>query len=118
MAIPEEQLKELATLFPGVAAAEEGGDTFYLIPSLRLPQGTSPEVVDALLCPTRRDGYESRLYFSEHIRCPNTLNWTVNGVHMLGRNWWAISWRTAPGLRLAQMVRAHLDAFRSKAVAS
>jgi hypothetical protein len=112
-----EQLTELAVMHPGVAMATEGGTTFYRIPTLRLPSGCSPAAVDALLCPSARDGYPSRLYYSAQIQSPNSLNWHVQGVQILGQKWWAISWRTAEGLRLAQMVRAHLDAFRSKAVA-
>lgn len=108
MNIPQEQIDELKTLFPALLAGEEGGTTFFLIPAMELPEGTNPNRVDALLCPSPRNGYESRLYFSERIQHGGTgTNW--NGpVHILGRNWYVYSWRTRAGLRLAQMISEHL----------
>jgi hypothetical protein len=86
---------------------EEGGITFFLILGLELPDGCNPNKTDALLCPTKRDGYESRLYFSDKIQTKKTLNWNANGVRIFERNWHAFSWRTPPNLRLCQMVAIH-----------
>lgn len=107
VSLPDDQVRELARLFPGVQQADEGGVTFFLIPQLSLPAGCTPERVDALLCPTARDGYPSRLFLSEQVR---SRSWST--ARILERNWYTVSWRIREGLRPAQMVLAHLDAFK------
>ena len=107
MSLPDDQIRELARLFPGVQQAVEGGVTFFQIPQLNLPAGCTPERVDALLCPRPRDGYPSRLFLAEQVR---SRSWST--ARILERNWYMVSWRTREGLRLAQMVLAHLDAFK------
>lgn len=107
MTLPDDQVRELARLFPGVQQANEGGVTFFLIPKLSLPAGCTPERVDALLCPTARDGYPSRLFLAEQV---TSRSWST--ARILERNWHMVSWRIREGPRLAQMVMAHLDAFK------
>ena len=108
-----EQLEELLRLHPGAKQATEGGTAFYLLPQLVMPAGVQPAVVDALLCPTERDGYTSRLYLSAQVSGIPGRNWN-GAVRLFERTWYAVSWRTRSGLRLAQMVSAHLDAFRTR----
>jgi hypothetical protein len=111
MDIPEDQIKELKALAPGVARGDEGGFTYFLLPGLQLPEGCSPAVADCLLCPMLKDGYHSRLYFSHVVK--SGPNWHALNVHILGRNWNAYSWQTHnSGLSLAQMVTEHLRALR------
>lgn len=112
MSFDDGQIRELACLYPGVEQAVEGGVAYFLIPALALPDGCTPSSVDALLCPTPRDGYASRLFLASPVSGGPSRNWHVNGVRILERNWHTISWRTRAGLRLAQMVLAHLDAFQ------
>lgn len=108
---PEEQIEELKALCPDVASCEEGGVQYFLLPNLRLPAGCSPQVVDALLCPTPRDGYECRLYFSSVVK--NGLNWNKRNIRIVDRPWSSFSWKTnQPGLRLAQMVTELLRALK------
>jgi hypothetical protein len=110
----DDELQELTALFPGVQRAEEAGTTFFLIPRLVVPTGAGPSMTaDALLCPTDRDGYPSRLYLSKAIVGGRGSNLNANNVRILERNWFALSWRVRTGLRLAQMIAAHLDAFRA-----
>jgi hypothetical protein len=111
MTYPDDQIQELKALCPGVASAEEGGKPFLLLPKLKLPPGASIHETDALLCPVPTDGYESRIYFPVRIDSPKALNWNVNGAVILGRQWFAHSWKTRANLRLAQMVLEHLFAF-------
>lgn len=115
MEFPQDQIDELLALSPGAKQMEEGGTPFFLLSSYKLPAGTNPETMDLLLCPIPRDGYDSRLFFATkptvNGRDPG-LNWNANGVHILSRNWFAHSWRTKPGLTLAQMVAMHLRALR------
>ncbi len=112
MSFPGEQVAELSALYPGLQQATEAGVLYFLIPSLALPAGCSAASVDALLCPTQREGYESRLFLSKQITCAATRNWNASNIRVLERNWFAVSWKTRSGLRLAQMVSAHIEAFR------
>lgn len=107
----ESEIEELKHYCSAVSAASEAGCTFYLLEGLKLPPSCKPACVDALLCPTQRDGYPSRLYFAERVATPVVRNW--NGqVRVLERNWYAFSWRVnTPNLRPAQMVSHHLRAF-------
>jgi hypothetical protein len=112
--LPKDQLAEVAALYPGAATLQEGGITFVLLPKVGMPEGSTPDCVDLLLCPVERDGYPSRLYFGAAIQGAPTQNWHVQGVRIVERLWWAFSWRVPVGLRLAQMVEAHLQALRRR----
>lgn len=112
MNFPSDQIEELKVIAPDLSLAEEGGTTFLLIKNLSLPDGCKPAVVDALLCPSPREGYESRLFFAEKITGGPSRNWNGN-LRVLNRNWYAVSWRTSAGLRLAEMVLVHLKALRA-----
>ena len=121
MDIPENQIEELRKIAPNLSIAQAGGFTFILIEKLNLAEhlhnGCKPDVVDALLCPMNRDGYESSLFFSSELtgyppkNPPRNWNNRRN-VRILDRNWFAISWKVQAGLRLAEMFMIHLNAFR------
>jgi hypothetical protein len=103
---------EVAELCRVVPIAEEAGVELFVLPNVELPGGCDPPIVDVLLCPTPRDGYESRLFFGTRVTSPaRALNWNLSTC-LLGRMWQAYSWRTPPGLRLAQMLAIHLEAMR------
>lgn len=107
----KEQIDELKRLFPDVLQGEEAGVTYFLLPQIHLPDGCTPARTDALLCPSPRDGYSSRLFFAEQIQTSKALNWNASGVRILERNWNAFSWKLdAPNLRLVQMLSLHLKA--------
>lgn len=111
MQFNENDIAELKLISPDLSFAQEGGSQFILIKGLLLPSGCNPQRVDALLCPNPREGYNSRLYFSEKISgCPDR-NWNGN-LRVLEKNWCAISWQVPPGLRLAEALLVHLNAFR------
>lgn len=111
MTFPPDQITELKQLCGGVSQCGEGGCTFLLLSGLKLPEGCSPSVIDALLYPSPRDGYQSRLFFPKQIQGKNNLNW--NGqVRIVERNWEAFSWKVSAEPRLIQMVAAHLRAFK------
>lgn len=113
---PEDQVQELKRLFGEVQSAEEGGVIFFLFLSLQLPDGCDHSTIQALLCPTARDGYTSRLFFAEKINMQNpkqTLNWNGLNQRILEKNWHAYSWKiNRTDLRLAQMVVDHLSALK------
>ena len=114
MEFPKDQIDELKSIAPNLSIAEEGVYTYILIEGYQLPEGCVPLIVDLLLCPMSRDGYESRLYFPQRITgIPVTPNW--NGVvRVLERNWEAFSWRTQGGLRLLEMLLVHLKGLQRK----
>ncbi|HKW22799.1 MAG TPA: hypothetical protein VJO13_15540 [Ktedonobacterales bacterium] len=108
----DEQVTDLQRIYPGSKRCEEGGTTFYFIPQLPLPPGCSPTSVDALLCPTPRDSYPSRLYFAERAQTPplpTPLNWN-GSARILERNWYAFSWVEIPALPLVDLVQAYTRA--------
>lgn len=112
MAFTTDQVQELKLLAPGLSRCEEGGYTYFLLPSFPLPTGCRPERTDLLLCPVPRDGYTSRLYYADRVVCHTSLNWN-GAVRVLERNWHAFSWRiNQHDLRLAQMVVTHLRALQ------
>ena len=113
MIFPQEQIDELKIIAPNLSLAQEGGYNYIFIKDLYLPNGCKPAIVDALLCPTVKEGYESNLYYSHHITgCP-LRNWNRMNVKILDRNWFAVSWKVQSGLRLSEMLLVHLKALRS-----
>lgn len=113
MDISEDQIAELKELCPEVSRAEEGGFTYFLLPKLQLPEGCEPAVCDALLCPSMRDNYPSRLYFRQVVKSKQALNWHMQNIVILGVPWSVYSWKTMPReRRLIQMVAEHLRALR------
>ena len=109
---PKDEVEELKALVPDVSVANEGGFTYFHLPGLKLPENCTCEHADALLCPMPRDGYESRMYFSEVVK-PQGLNWHQKNIRILDRSWFAFSWKTnRTGIRLAQMVMEYLRALK------
>lgn len=111
MTFPQDQIDELKTMFPGLLAYDEGGNTFFLLPNAELPPGCTPARMDLLLCPTPRDGYPCRLFFAERVSCSKQPNWNGH-ARIIDRNWHAFSWKRDQALRLAQMVVDHLGGLR------
>lgn len=111
MAAPQDQVDELKILFGEIKAYEEAGITYFLIPSLQLPDGCVPLTVDALLCPVPRDGYNGRLFFAEQVQTKTARNWNGH-FRICERNWRAFSWTVPANLRLAQIVTLILSAMR------
>jgi hypothetical protein len=112
---PKDQIAAVKAAYPDISVAEEGKVNFLLIEKLKLPDGCNPRVVDALLCPAARDGYPSRLFLSQKIshRGPGQ-GWNPNhAVVILGRQWWAVSWKTDGKEKpLMGMIMDHIGAFR------
>jgi hypothetical protein len=110
---PEDQLAELKRLCPGASWCQDGGIGYFLLPALSLPDGCAPKAADALLCPTPRDGYNSRLFFDRVVSSRQALNWHMQNVRIAERNWNAYSWKlNRTDLRLAQIIGEHLRALR------
>jgi hypothetical protein len=112
MESPSDQIEELKLIAPSLSSAEEGGFLYLLIENLKLPENCNPQVVDVLLCPKPRDGYNSRLYFPVKITGIPERNWN-SSIRVLNKTWHSVSWKTKDGLTLAQMLMIHLKALRS-----
>lgn len=104
---PPDQVEELKAAFVGVEWAVDGQLSYIRIPELKLGAHCTPAVTEALLCPSPRDGYATRLFYAHVIAgAVSVANWTKH--HILGRDWHAYSWQgVAASLRLMQMVLAH-----------
>ena len=110
--ISPDHFEELRALSPQAKQASEAGIEFVLLPALQLPSGCNPSPVDCLLCLGPRDGYESRLFFSQTVSSPQGRNWNGQNIRILERNWFAYSWRVPGGLRPIETLIAHLQALR------
>lgn len=108
----EAEVNGLERLCSGATEVTEFGKRYVLLPKLQLPDGCTPDVVDALLCLDMRDGYATRLYFAQPVSCRNGLNWNTQNVLILQRNWFAYSWRVSPSARPIEILAQHLKALR------
>ncbi len=113
---PPDQLDEVRPLCKALAVCTEAGLPYVHLAKLNLPDGCSPDKVDALFCPTPRDGYSSRLYFAQAISTPVARNWNGN-LRLLDSTWHAFSWALTPppNARLAQLLAMHLAGMRRAA---
>ncbi len=108
----KDEFEELQKVHPRATVAQEVGIAYILLPSVTLWEKCTPKTVDCLFCPVGRDGYPSRLFFSERITSPTERNWHQT-ARILERNWITYSWRVNhSGLRLLQILGAHLEALK------
>lgn len=103
-----EQMEELKRFYPNARLVTEGGIQYIYIPDLKLPSGCTPEIIEALLCPVLRDGYHTRLFYSEKITGIPQKNWNGN-IRICDRNWLSYSWKSREGMGLLEMIRYHLS---------
>ena len=95
MSFPEDQVAELKQLCPDVQSARRRAAPICFFRA-EPPGRVQPRRRDALLCPTARDGYASRLFFAERVESGADSNWNANGVRIVERNWHAYTWKTNP----------------------
>jgi hypothetical protein len=104
-----EQVSRLRALCPETELWDEAGAPLVFLPNLKVEAAGTVHIVDALLCPRRRDNYESRLYFS--VQLPVNRNWASHGI--MTRTWWAFSWQ---GISANQpwidILAGHLEALK------
>ena len=108
----EPAVQELELLCAGAKAYTEFDRRYILLPQLRLPDGCTPSQSDALLCLDARDGYPTRLFFSQQVSCKNPLNWNGQNVLILQRNWFAYSWNYVASGRPMEVLAQHLKALQ------
>lgn len=90
---PAAQLIRLRGLCPGAELWTEpgpsGGPLVYL-PELKVETAGAVRTIDGLLCPRARDGYDTRMFYSEQLPVSPMRNWAPHVV--MGRGWHAHSW--------------------------
>jgi len=112
MDYPKDQIEALKAYCSKLSALTEANIIYLYLEGLHLPSGCQPQVCDALLCPVQRDGYPSRLFFSEQITPPYPRNWNITNQRIGEKNWWAFSWRVdLPSPTLLEMLLSHLSGF-------
>ena len=111
MDFPQEQIEALKRIAPNLSYAKEGGYPYFLIHQFQLPDGCKPAIMDLLLCPWPKDGYLSRLFFSQLVTDIPVRNWNGN-LRAVERNWCAFSWRVPGGLSLVETLLIHLKALK------
>jgi len=99
------QIAELQAVSPGATEITEGGQVYIHLPTLALPDGCSPNRVEALLCLTQHGGYPTRLFLSHPVgRGSNPSSHCI-----LGRTWHTWSWNYIPAnLRPIEILAEHL----------
>jgi hypothetical protein len=112
MDYPKPQIEQLKAYCRKLGVLQEGGVTFFSLEGLRLPTGCEPQICDALLCPTSRDQYPSRLFLSIKVKSPYDRNWNCENARIGEKNWFAFSWNVeGTNLTLLQILTGHLLAF-------
>jgi len=103
-------LDEIREICPSAEAMNEAGLEYIFLPGLRLPPDRKPEICDALLCLSAREGYLTRLFLS--FQYPERgNNW--NQFRILDRTWHSWSWNhVVASERPAQILAQHLRALR------
>ncbi len=111
MTYPSDQIDELRHHCDRISLGEEGGTSYIQLEGLLLPEGCVPQKCDALLLPTEKDSYPSRLFLSVRPTSQVERNWNVSDARILERNWHAFSWKVTRGnLRLERLLVGHLKA--------
>lgn len=104
------EVDELKALYPNAQEISEVGQAYIYLPTLRLPEGCQPALVEGLLCAHARDGYATRLFLSAPVAGKGN-NWTQH--HIANRTWHTWSWKdVSASQRLVQILLGHLDAFK------
>lgn len=104
-----EEFEELAKLFPDGKLIIEGGNSFYYLPRLILPEPLQPSPVQALFYPdAKSEGYPSLLYLNSKVTGGPQRNWNKTRV-ICGKTWYAFSWQFTKPMRLAELLRCHIS---------
>ena len=111
MQITDEMIERFKASFPGSVSGKDLKGSFHFLPKVSVTTTLGEKVVDLLFCPEGRDGYPSRLFFSENLPTKDpTRNW--NGrERIMDRNWHAMSWKIEnPPPTLEALLSDHLRA--------
>ncbi len=106
------QLVRLRGLCPGAELwtepGEAGGSLVYL-PDLKVESCGTIRTIDGLLCPRARDGYDTRMFYSQQM--PVARNWATHVV--MARGWAAHSWSgISSDLPWLDILASHLETIK------
>jgi len=88
----------------------EGGVTYVFLPKQPIQVGEQWRGMDALLCPNRHGGYDTRLFLEQPVM-ERAANWTVHPI--FGRSWHTFSWNGVSSAQpVVQILLAHLAVLR------
>ncbi|MBB1090450.1 hypothetical protein HUU61_04035 [Rhodopseudomonas palustris] len=105
------QFAEIRKLYPNAEMWTEGGQQAVYLPQLRIANQGATVIRDALLWPTTREGYSTRLFLSEAVTAPRAKNW--NPFNICGRSWYACSWQGVPAtLPWVEILANHLSVLK------
>ncbi|HLK15191.1 MAG TPA: hypothetical protein VKT78_10325 [Fimbriimonadaceae bacterium] len=108
--VTDHDIDSIRPVCASLSTCVAGQVDYVLMVGLHLP-GCRPAECDALLClGDRGEGYPTRLFFAQEITPPKpyNLNWNARGVHILGRSWYAYSWKVPAGLSVQETLQQHL----------
>lgn len=109
MTEPGQELARLRRLCPEAEQWDEQGGSLVYLPGLRVESAGAIRTVDVLLCPRERDGYQTRLFFSEQL--PVSRNWSP--YTLMARTWYACSWQGVPADQpWLDILASHLEAVK------
>ena len=108
--VTEEMMEEIRRLFcKDACVMHEAGLTYIHFSTLKLPEGSVPPFMEALLCLQNRDGYTTRLFFEAVVQGKGQ-NWTVHNI--FGKGWHTCSWNNVVyNNRPVEVLIQHLRAF-------
>ena len=110
MSLPDDQLRALREVNPGARVLDEGEVTYVFLPKQPIQVGEQWRAMDALLCPNKHSGYDTRLFLDQPIK-ERAANWTEHVI--LGRSWHTFSWNGVSSRHpLMQILLAHLAVLR------
>lgn len=110
MSIGDDQLRALREINPEARVLAESGLTYVFLPKLPILACDQRHELDALLCPSKHGGYDTRLYLEQPLSV-RTSTWTAHSI--LGRTWHTFSWNgVSPDQPLLQILLAHLASLR------
>jgi len=87
------QFSPLSAAYPEAEYWEESNVPYVFFPALKFESGGKLKVMQALLCPAKRDGYATRLFLQEQIP-DGKRKWQAHTIR--GRAWWTFSWKDVP----------------------
>jgi hypothetical protein len=103
---PEEQLSPIIDLCDHAQLVDETGRKVVFLPSMTFQVGKGEATQDLLFVPFRHSGYDSRLFFAEQLGGNLAVNWTQH--HLLGRVWWAPSFKVNTSLTWRDQILQHI----------
>lgn len=105
-----EQFALMQTAYPDAQLFRETNIPFVSLPKLSILSNGGVLERDALLCPHRHSGYESRLFVSSPVP-GRGANWTQHTI--LARSWHSCSWNNiTPEQPWLNILANHLAAYR------